>query len=244
MNAGRAGVPHTPRIKICGHTNVADVRASVAAGADAIGVIAAVPVDSPREVTVETATALVEHVPPLVTSVLVTMPATLDDALDLVETVRPDALQIHGAFSVHDLRAVVDELTIPVLRAIDADDADLARACDPVADVLLVDTPAVDGGGGTGRTHAWDRTRELVQHLDSPVLLAGGLTPANVADAVATVAPFGVDVASGVERLRSDRDARPEAKRGDGVESAGGVKDHEAVRRFISNAREANEVVV
>ena len=244
MSTDGSGYPHSPRIKICGHTNPADVRASVAAGADAIGVIAAVPVDTPREVSIETATALVEHVPPLVTSVLVTMPSTSAAVIDLVETVRPDALQIHGAFSIRDLRTVVDELTIPVLRAVDADDAELARACDPVADVLLVDTPAVDGGGGTGRTHAWDRTRELVQHLDSPVLLAGGLTPANVADAVATVAPFGVDVASGVERSRSDRDARPEAKRGDGVESAGGVKDHEAVRRFVSNAREANEVVI
>ena len=244
MNTDGSGRYHSPRVKICGHTNAADVSASVAAGADAIGVIAAVPVDSPREVSVETATTLLEHVPPLVTSVLVTMPSTAADAIDLVETVRPDALQIHGTFSVRDLEIVVDELTIPVLRAVDADDAELARACDPLADVLLIDTPAVDGGGGTGRTHAWDRSRELVQRLASPVLLAGGLTPANVAEAVATVAPFGVDVASGVERSRSDRDARPEAKRGDGVESAGGVKDHEAVRRFVSNAREANEVVI
>jgi phosphoribosylanthranilate isomerase len=80
-----------------------------------------------------------------------------------------------------------------------------------------VDSIDEDGGGGTGRTHDWEQTRERVADLDTPVVLAGGLTPDNVAEAVATVDPFAVDVATGVER-------------------SGGVKDHDAVRAFVRAA--------
>lgn len=206
------------RTKICGHTREKDIRASVQAGADAIGVISDLPVDSPRAVEPDRAAELLDSVPPLVTGVLVTMPDTPEKAIDLVERTRPDVLQIHGDFSPADLEGVREEISRPVIGSIDASAIEVAREYDGTADALLVDSTDASGAGGTGKTHDWERTHELATTLDSPVILAGGLTPENVLRAIETVEPFGVDVASGVE-------------------SAGGVKDHELVERFVRRAR-------
>jgi len=206
-----------PRVKICGITTAEDRDAAVAAGADAIGLIAGVTVETPREIGLDDARDLAGGVPPLVTAVLVTMPDDAGTARERVERVRPDAVQVHGL----DPDAVGELADAPasVVAAVDAEtDAATLSAYADAADALLVDSVDAEGGGGTGETHDWERTREVADRLDVPVVLAGGLTPDNVGEAVATVAPFGVDVATGVERT-------------------GGVKDHDAVRRFVANAR-------
>ena len=208
----------TTRVKICGLTRERDLRAAVAAGADAIGVIAEVPVDTPREVSRERAAELVAAAPPFVTTVLVTMPESPHEATALVQEVGPDVLQIHNSLPPGDLAYLGSTVDARVVRAVDAADPEEAHRYDDVADALLVDSATDEGAGGTGRTHDWDRTRELAADLDSPVVLAGGLTPENVAAAAATVEPFAVDVASGVER-------------------EGGIKDHDAVASFVENAR-------
>jgi phosphoribosylanthranilate isomerase len=207
------------RTKICGITREADLDAVVAAGADAVGVTAAVSVDTPREVSVERAADLAAAVPPFVTSVLVTMPDTVSRAVELVERVEPDAVQLHGNLGPDAVAAVGERVPAQVIAAVDATDADVTAYAD-AADALLVDSVDEQGGGGTGETHDWERTAALVAELDAPVILAGGLGPANVAEAVETVAPFAVDVASGVER-------------------EGGVKDHDAVRQFVERAQSA-----
>jgi len=205
------------RVKICGVTNAADRDAAVRAGADAVGLIAGVTVDTPREVDLDEARDLAPGVPPLVTAVLVTMPRDAATARERVERVRPDAVQVHGLDpeAVADLGGSVDASVIAAVDA-ESDQVTLGAYAD-AADALLVDSVDEDGAGGTGETHDWARTRERVADLDVPVVLAGGLTPDNVADAVAAVDPFAVDVASGVER-------------------EGGVKDHDAVRRFVRRA--------
>ncbi|ELZ22378.1 phosphoribosylanthranilate isomerase [Halosimplex carlsbadense 2-9-1] len=210
------------RVKVCGVTRAADREAVVTAGADAVGVISDVPVDTPREVGADTAADLLAGVPPLVTGVLVTMPSTVEEAVDLVETVDPDAVQVHGGLSPGELGALGHRLSQDVIVAVDAAADDIADYADP-ADALLVDSVDAAGGGGTGETHDWERTREIVADLDVPVVLAGGLTPDNVAAAVETVRPFGVDVATGVERVED----------GDRV---GGEKDPETVREFVAAA--------
>jgi phosphoribosylanthranilate isomerase len=207
------------RAKICGITREDDLDAVVAAGADAVGITAAVSVDTPREVSVERATALAAAVPPFVTSVLVTMPDTVSRAVELVERVEPDAVQLHGELEPGDVTAVRERAPAQVVAAVDATDATVDAYAD-AADALLVDSVDEQGGGGTGETHDWERTAELVADLQTPVILAGGLTPANVAGAVETVRPFAVDVASGVE-------------------AEGGIKDHDAVRRFVEGAENA-----
>lgn len=208
------------RVKVCGVTNADDRDAVVAAGADAVGVISGVSVDTPREVDQQTAVELVAGVPPLATSVLVTMPEAVQEAVRLVDAVRPDVVQVHAGLDPEELGALGRRVDAKVVAAVDAEQSDVAQFAEQ-ADALLVDSVDADGGGGTGETHDWNRTRELVADLDVPVILAGGLTPDNVAEAVEAVDPFAVDVASGVE-------------------SEGGVKDHEAVERFVARARAAS----
>jgi phosphoribosylanthranilate isomerase len=204
------------RAKICGITCESDRDAAVAAGADAVGITAAVTVDTPRQVSTERAAVLAAAVPPFVASVLVTMPDTVSRAVGLVERVDPDAVQLHGSLGPEDVAAVRERAPAQVVAAVDATDAAVDAYAD-AADALLVDSVDEQGGGGTGETHDWARTAELVADLQTPVILAGGLTPDNVAEAIETVEPFAVDVASGVE-------------------FEGGRKDHDAVRRFVERA--------
>jgi len=208
------------RVKVCGHTRPEDVTASVAAGVDAVGVIADVPVETPREVSLEQAETLLAGVPPLVTGVLVSMPKTLQQARTLLDTVAPDAIQIHGGLDPEAVAALNTSTDTEVLAAVDAGDPATVEAYADAADALLIDSIAADGGGGTGQTHDWEQTASIVRSVSVPVLLAGGLTPENVADAVITVDPFGVDVASGVERT-------------------GGHKDTDAVAAFVTAAKQA-----
>jgi len=205
------------RVKICGVTTAGDRDAAIDAGADAVGFIADVPVETPRELTAETAAELVEGVPPFVTGVLVTMPESVRDAVTLQDRVAADAVQVHGTLTPPEVDALDDRLDVPVLAAVEARDDDI-EAYAAGADALLVDSAGQQGGGGTGETHDWRRTREYARTMDLPIVLAGGLTPDNVTRAVETVRPFGVDVASGVER-------------------EGGTKDHEALAEFVAAAR-------
>ena len=211
------------RVKICGITREEDLRAAVDAGADAVGFLVDVPVETPREILPERAAELAAQVSPFATSVLVTMPDSPERAVALAEIIGPDVLQIHGDIGMGDAAYLSSKTDAAVVKAVAAKDVADAHRYAEVADALLVDT---DVAGGTGRTHDWSETRDLVAELDAPVILAGGLTPENVADAVAAVDPYGVDVASGVE-------------------SNGGVKDHRAVANFVSRAKrqalEANE---
>jgi phosphoribosylanthranilate isomerase len=215
-DASRATAAARTRTKVCGVTREVDLRAAVDAGADAVGVIADVTVDTPREVSVEQARGLLDVVPPFVTGTLVTMPANAEAAVRLVERLEPDAVQVHG-LTPDRVAALRVRAPVPVLAAVDAADAPRYAGA---ADALVVDSLDEQGGGGTGETGDWERTRDLVAALDVPVVLAGGLTPENVTEAVRTVRPFAVDVASGVER-------------------EGGVKDADAVRAFVGNANRA-----
>jgi len=211
------------RVKICGLTNQADLQAAVEAGTDAIGVISSVDVATSREVDRGTAAELIAAVPPFVTATLVSMPDDADHAVELVKTIRPDALQLHGNFDADDLGYIRAETGVKVIAAVDHGETDRASALDGVADALLVDSTTDEGAGGTGETHDWEATADLVESLTTPVILAGGLTPDNVAEAVRVAAPFGVDVASGVERSE-------------------GSKDHTAVATFVRNAGREIEV--
>lgn len=206
------------RVKICGLTNETDRNVAVEAGADALGVIVDVSVETPREIDTDRARDLVAGVPPFVTSVLVTMPESVQAAVALQEQIGAAAVQVHATLDPGEVGALGERLDADVLAAV-GPDADLAAYAD-AADALLVDSVDESGGGGTGETVDWERTRAAVAGLDVPVVLAGGLTPENVSAAVETVAPYGVDTASGVER-------------------AGGQKDHDAVRAFVANARRA-----
>lgn len=203
------------RVKLCGLTDERDRDAAIAAGADAVGFIVDVAVDTPREISAERASELVDGVPPFVTTVLVTMPDSVEDAVTLADRVGTDAIQVHSTLSpeyVGGLRSRVDGAVIAAV----GPDADLPAYAD-AADALLVDSIDDEGGGGTGETQDWERTRDFVADIETPVVLAGGLTPENVRTAVETIDPFAVDTASGIER-------------------SGGTKDHDAMAAFVARA--------
>lgn len=204
------------RVKLCGITRRTDREAAVDAGADAVGVVSDVPVETPREVAPDRAADLLSDLGPFVTGVLVTMPDSVQAAVRLVERVGPDAVQVHGGLDPGEIGALRERLGVDVVAAVGAEGPVAAYA--DAADAVLVDSTDAAGGGGTGETHDWTRTADHVGHLSTPVVLAGGLTPDNVRNAVERVDPYAVDTASGVEH-------------------EGGVKDHERLRRFVARAR-------
>ena len=209
------------RIKICGITTREDAELCVAAGADALGFLCGVPSTVRCYLEPAKASAIVAAMPPYVSTVIVT---TLSDPAaveQLAKQVPASTLQLHGPISpdgVAALRRVCPRLrlikTVPVESA---DSVREARRWEPHVDALLLDTKGEGDIGGTGRVHNWDFSRRIRQTVSIPVILAGGLTPENVAAAAAAVQPFAVDVNSGV--------------------SEGTRKEAERVRAFIAAAR-------
>ncbi|WP_224334349.1 phosphoribosylanthranilate isomerase [Haloprofundus halobius] len=211
------------RVKLCGFARAVDLRIAADAGVDAVGVITELPeqVESPREVLPNRAADLVAAAPPFVTTVLVLMPETPDRAVELARLVDPDVLQLHSEFAADELQYIRAEAETKIVTAVDAEDPDdieRARDLDQVVDAVLLDSVSDEGAGGTGETHDWETTADLAKKLCSPVILAGGLTPENVEEAIETAQPYGVDAASGVELT-------------------GGIKDHDAVREFVRRAK-------
>lgn len=176
-------------MKICGITTVGDARAAAAAGADAIGVVLASP--SPRSVTPEVAREIFAAVPPFVTTVAVTSTDRPGD-LAAILFARPDAVQVGGGL------ALPRGAGVRVIRMLSPGDA-LRDDCDAVV---------VDGSHGTGRAFDPDYARECVASSPVPVILAGGLSPGNVGEAIRAVRPYAVDVASGVEAVPGVKDER------------------------------------
>jgi len=217
------------RVKICGLTREEDVDAAVNAGADAVGVISGFP-NSPRAVSISRASSLFSRVPPLVTSVLVTTADALVADLDAVKRAAPAAIQLYGSsFSPQTVRRSFHaRLFRPysVGRRMGDDGADvLSRVGDAVKgyDALLTDTLLKGYDGGTGLTSDWSVCASIRKAIaPTPLILSGGLRPENVELAIATVAPFCVDVSSGVE-------------------SAPGVKDEAKIRAFVKKASAAEE---
>jgi phosphoribosylanthranilate isomerase len=210
------------RTKICGITNASDRDAAVAAGADALGFIVDVSVDTPREVETERARRLVETTPPFVTSVVVTMPDSLAETEELLAETGADAVQVHGEFAPGELETLGEHAQCSVFKVVE-DSVEMAERYDGAVDALVVDTVTEGGGGGSGETHDWERSRSIVETATAPVVLAGGLTPDNVGRALEAVRPYAVDVATGVE-------------------ASGGKKDHGAVRAFVREVGDHREV--
>jgi len=209
------------RVKICGITRKEDLDAAVAAGADAVGFVVGV-ASSPRNIALEKAEKLIRQVPPFVKSVLVTVPKSVDE-FEIYEQLNPDAIQIHGE-NLHAAASV--RLKIPNTLLIGAVNANLANVLNVVSrtakifDAVLLDSFADGRYGGTGIVHDWELSKRVKQVIHpKPLILAGGLNPENVAEAVRTVQPYAVDVSSGVER-------QP------------GIKDHKKIIEFIKNAKD------
>jgi phosphoribosylanthranilate isomerase len=204
------------RVKICGITNLDDALAAVDAGADALGFMFYE--TSPRNVSARVAADIIRQLPPFVAKVGVFVNATEETIRTTVAECGLDTLQLHGdgtpefcqkfsplkvykAFRIQNLESLQPLPRYPT-------------------DAWLLDSFVPDKLGGSGAQFNWDLAVEA-KKLGRPIILAGGLTPENVADAVRKVRPYAVDVSSGVE-------------------SSPGKKDHAKIRDFIAAARAAS----
>lgn len=202
----------TVRVKICGVTLLEDAMAAVRLGADALG-FNFWP-GSKRFISPGEARAIIRRLPPLVTTVGVFVDPSHDEAVAAAAISGVQVIQLHGAETPVFCRS----FQLPVLKALPVGGPEALAAAAPFAGLsgLLLDTPT-PGHGGSGQPCHWPTARLLAER--GPVILAGGLHPGNVAEAIGAVRPWGVDVASGVE-------------------SSPGVKNHELLARFIRAAKE------
>lgn len=205
----------TVEIKFCGLTRAEDAQFAVSLGATYVGVIFA---GGPRSLTSERAHAVLQEIPPDVRRVGVFADQSAIDIARIVDAVHLDVVQLHGsadARRIADIRDVVDAAIWPVVRVsgeiLPKASGELAQ----LGDGLLLDAFVPGTLGGTGVALAWTQIANELQRIraETPIILAGGLRPENVAEAIAALGPNVVDVSSGVE-------------------SAPGIKDHERMRAF------------
>jgi phosphoribosylanthranilate isomerase len=202
------------RVKICGITSVADAQLAVDAGADAIGMVFYAP--SPRAVTIDQARLIAQSIGTFVTIVGLFVDAEKTFIDEVLAKVSLHVLQFHGDES-HDF---CESFQRPYLKAIRMrPDLDVEKAIKnyPNASGILLDAYRPGIPGGTGETFDWQR---VPKDSAKPIVLAGGLTPSNVAQAINTTQVYGVDVSGGVE-------------------SSPGKKDEQKVQTFIHNAKRA-----
>ncbi len=216
-------------IKICATTNLDDALASIAAGANALGFILTA---SKRQIAPEAAAAIIQALPPSVEKIGVVVNESPESLKRLAETTGLTGVQLHGDEPASQLaefrRALGLRKLIKTLQArellADPSKLDAYLAAAASIDGILLDSGSPAARGGTGQTFDWSAALPLVERIkrvDVPVVIAGGLTPANVADAIRLFDPCGVDVVSGVELTT-------------------GRKDPARLRAFIAAARAVN----
>jgi len=185
------------RVKICGIMNPAELDYALSTGADAVGFV--VEIENSRHcISALAAREMIKRVPLFVKSVAVIAPGDVDEAADLAKKTGSDILQVHGDLELKDLIALKDRISQKLIAAVPAGSAE-AYSRGLVADAVLLDTFKNGVLGGTGEIHDWNKSAAIVKDLKVPVILAGGLNPLNVGEAIKIVRPYAVDVSSGVE---------------------------------------------
>lgn len=208
---------HRTRIKFCGMTRASDVQLAGELGVDAVGLVFAA--GSPRQLGLGQARSLRLALAPMVDAVALFRDNTVDEVEQVLRRVRPTLLQFHG----DEDDAFCRGFGLPYLKAVPmgGDVRWQAAALEqrwPHADGLLFDSHGSGGAGGSGQAFDWSR---IPAGLRRPLLLAGGITPDNVHDAILATRPWAVDVASGIE-------------------AAPGIKDGDKMRRFVAEVRRAD----
>jgi phosphoribosylanthranilate isomerase len=201
------------KIKICGITNLDDALAAIEYGADALGFV--FHPKSPRAVTPETAKKILSELPPFITTVGVFVNESKTNIEEIVEYVNLNIIQLHGdepPEACHLCRRVIKAIRVRDLN-------DLQTLQKYKVSAFLLDTYSPDSMGGTGQIFNWDIAVEAKKF--GRIILAGGLNPENVEEAIKWVRPYGIDVATGVEGDKK------------------GKKDLQRLRLFIERAKKA-----
>ena len=205
------------RAKICGITRIQDISSVVDAGVDAIGFVFFAP--SPRSVTAEQAQVLIQHVPAYVQTVGLFVNASLDEIAETLKQAPVDILQFHGDETPEQCKQISQQVGRRWYKAIqmkpDMDViAEIQQYQNAGASAVLLDAWHPELKGGTGHSFDWTQFPKL----DIPLILAGGLKPDNIEDAIKTTNAYAVDVSGGVE-------------------SAKGIKDQKLIEQFMQGVQ-------
>lgn len=203
------------KIKICGIINKEDALWAINLGVDALGFVFA---DSPRKVSPRIAQEIIEFLPPFISSVGVFVNEDREKVKEIARNCNLTTLQFHGEESPSYCQGFRKKV-VKAFRI--KDESILKKISQYKVDAYLLDTYSPEGYGGTGKTFNWDIARKI-KELGIPVVLSGGLNPANVKEAINKVRPYAVDVSSGVEKEK-------------------GKKDPEKLKNFVKIVRELNE---
>lgn len=221
-----SGLGQPVRVKICGIRRLEDALLAARLGADAIGVLVGQRHPSPDFLEPEPAAVILRALPPLVSGVLVSHCSSAAELQPLIARLQPAEVQLHSAIAPEQVQLLRAQWpALKLLKVVHGNEPGALEAMGPYGSLVhgfVADSsnPSTGQVGGTGRTHDWSISAALVQQLPQPLLLAGGLTPQNVAAAIATVRPWGVDVNSGVK-------------------GPDGCKDPELLEAFIQAAKGA-----
>ena len=214
------------RVQIAGVSTLEEALATAEAGADALGFTVRLPHGVHDGLTEAKARGIVAALPPFVASVAISYVETPRQAVELCRYLGVSTLQLHGPFPTQELPLIRAGLPhLKLIRAVHVTGPEAlaqARSLARHVDALILDTfdPASGRHGATGKTHDWGLSRQIVSEVRVPVILAGGLTPDNVAAAIAAVQPWGVDVHTGVE-------------------NPDGTRNLDKVRAFVARAKGA-----
>ncbi|WP_089605740.1 phosphoribosylanthranilate isomerase [Acinetobacter piscicola] len=208
------------RAKICGITRPQDIQAAVEAGADAIGLVFYEP--SPRNVSIELAKQLAQHIPPYVNIVGLFVNASREEIAQVLEQVPLDILQFHGDETAEQCQQIAQYNKRRWYKAIqvkpDLDNLEIIQTIRQYqqagASAMLLDAWHPELKGGTGHSFDWSQFPKL----DIPLILAGGLKPENIEEAIQTTQAYAVDVSGGVE-------------------SAKGIKDQQLIEKFMQGVQ-------
>jgi len=213
------------RVKICGIRSVDEAEGVIEAGADALGFH--VELEHSRcPVPAATASAIISRLPPFISSVVVTSETDPNKLLRIMKSTGATTLQLHKEVSpemVNSVKTVFFNTKVYVAISVTGDESiAVAKTFQDSADTVILDSMNKETGarGGTGKTHDWSISKKIVESTLFPVILAGGLNPSNVADAINAVRPYAVDVNSGV--------SNPD-----------GTKDFSKVKAFVEQAKSA-----
>lgn len=214
----------TPRVKICCICTLEEARIAINHGASALGLVSEMP-SGPGVIPESLIAEIARRIPPFVSSVLLTSKRSLSEIIEQHHRCGANALQICDDLSLEVLDGVANALPgvdiIKVIHVHGEGSIEEAKAISQYVSGILLDSGSKEGSvvelGGTGRTHNWEISRRIVEAVEVPVILAGGLNPGNVSEAIRLVKPYAVDVCSGVR--------------------TGGSLDSDTLQSFMSRVR-------
>ncbi len=216
------------KVKICGITNLADAKAALYFGADAVGfLIGKVHPSTGFFLNAEEARDIIDHLPPFCSTVLVTHLSRPQEVVRTALEANVNTIQLHGDTTPEEAREIKQKLPniklYKVVHVFGEQAIADAKMFEGAVEGIVLDTANRETGqvGGTGKTHDWSISQQLVKSTSLPVILAGGLNPENVNEAISKVRPYAVDVNSGVN-------------------NSDGTKDHQKLQSFIERAKGVN----